>query len=153
MTQPTFSPVLASGVVRPTMETGTAQFARAPKPGLQRSAPGGRGQGTQAPGEGFALTIAQREVAKFDFEHGHEHDRHDVAVGVGLVAAKRASLVGRSPQLSDVHVAMGLFGLDSTAKIGHLLTKPFVGLAHSYVLQRRFVDAVANEQLVAITSP
>lgn len=150
MTQPTFSPVLASGVVRPTMETGTPQFARAPKPGLQRSAPGGRGQGTQAPGEGFAFTIAQREVAKLTFEH--EHDRHDVAVGVGLVAAKRANLVRRSPQLSDVHVAMGLFGLDSTAKVGPSLTKPFAGLAHSYVLQRRLVDAVANEQLVATTS-
>jgi hypothetical protein len=149
VTQPTFSPVLASGIVRPTMETSTPQFARAPKPGLQRSATSGRGQGTQAPGEGFALTIAQREVAKLDIEH--EHDRHDVAVGVGLVAAKRASLVGRAPQLSDVHVAMSLFGLDSTAEIGHSLTKPFAGLAHSYVLQRRFVDAVANEQLVAPT--
>jgi len=132
------------------METGTPQFVRAPKPGLQRSAPGGRGQGTQAPGEGFAFTIAQREVAKLTFEH--EHDRHDVAVGVGLVAAKRANLVRRSPQLSDVHVAMGLFGLDSTAKVGPSLTKPFAGLAHSYVLQRRLVDAVANEQLVATTS-
>ncbi len=133
------------------METGTPEFARAPKPGLQRSVTGGRGQGTQAPGEGFALTIAQREVAKLDVEH--EHDRHDIAVGVGLVAAKRASLVGRGPQLGDVRVALALFGLDSALKVSHALTRPFAGLAHSYVAQRRFVDAVTNEQLVAPTSP
>ncbi len=51
------------------------------------------------------MTIAARECAKLTFEH--EHDRHDVALGVGLVAAKRASLIGRGPQLGDVRVAHG----------------------------------------------
>jgi hypothetical protein len=131
------------------METGTPEFARAPKPGLQRSAhrSAGRGQGTQAPGEGFALTIAQRECAKLEFEH--EHDRHDVALGVALVAAKRASLTGRGPQLSDVQVALELFGLRASAVVDHAAALPFAGLAHSYVAQRRFVDAVGDEQLVA----
>jgi len=55
------------------------------------------------------LTIAERECAKLNFEH--EHDRRDVILGVGLVAAKRASLIGRGPQLGDVKVAMDLFGL------------------------------------------
>jgi hypothetical protein len=134
------------------METGTPEFARAPKPGLQRSArrSAGRGQGTQAPGEGFALTIAQRECAKLDFEH--EHDRHDVALGVALVAAKRASLTGRGPQLSDVQVALELFGLRASAVVDHAAALPFAGLAHSYVAQRRFVDAVGDEQLVASVS-
>ena len=131
------------------MGTATPELARTPKPGLQRSASSGTGQGTQAPGEGFALTIAQREVAKLDFEH--EHDRPNVAVGVGLVAAKRASLVGRGPQLSDVRVALALFGLDQATLVDHALAQPFSGIAHSYVAQRRFVDAVATQQLVAPT--
>jgi len=88
------------------METGTPEFSRPPKAGLLRAMPvaGHAGRGTQAPGEGFALTIAARECAKLQFQH--EHDFHDVALGVGLVGAKRASLIGRGPQLSDVRVAL-----------------------------------------------
>lgn len=147
MTQPTFAPVPASGTVRPTMKTATPELARTPKPGLQRSARlvVGRGQGTQAPAEGFALTIAQREVEKLSFEH--EHDRHDVALGIALLAAKRASLIGRSPQLSDVRVAMELFALGDATIISHQRAKPFSGIAHSYVDQRKFVDAIDVDQL------
>jgi hypothetical protein len=131
------------------METGTSEFSRTPKPGLLRSVPaaGQAGRGTQAPGEGFALTIAERECAKLNFEH--EHDRRDVILGVGLVAAKRASLIGRGPQLGDVKVAMDLFGLRGAPSIDHQLSAPFRGLAHSYVLQREFVDAVDGTTLVA----
>jgi hypothetical protein len=114
-------------------------------------AAGQAGRGTQAPGEGFALTIAARECAKLTFDH--EHDRHDVALGVGLVAAKRASLIGRGPQLGDVRAAMNLFGLLSASSIDHHLIAPFRGLAHSYVLQRRFVDAVDGDELVATSAP
>ena len=132
------------------MDTGTPEFSRKPKAGLLRSVPaaGQAGRGTQAPGEGFALTIAARECAKLNFEH--EHDRHDVALGVGLVAAKRASLIGRGPQLGDVRVALNLFGLRDATVIDHSLIAPFRGLAHSYVLQRRFVDAVDGDDLIAI---
>ena len=131
------------------MSTATPEFSRAMKPGLQRSAVAvsGRGRGTQAPGEGFALSIAHREVAKLDFEHGH--DRHDVEVAIALVAAKRASLVGRGPQLGDVRVAMALFNLREGVVVDHRLAAPFVGIAHSYAAQRRFVDGVSNEDLVA----
>ena len=131
------------------METGTSEFSRTPKPGLLRSVPaaGQAGRGTQAPGEGFALTIAERECAKLNFEH--EHARRDVILGVGLVAAKRASLIGRGPQLGDVKVAMDLFGLRGAPSIDHQLSAPFRGLAHSYVLQREFVDAVDGTTLVA----
>jgi len=152
VTQPTFSPVPASGAVRATVPTGTPQFSRPAKAGLHRgpTVSTGIGQGTQAPGEGFALTIADRECAKLSFEH--DHDRHDVAVGIGLVAAKRASLIGRGPQLSDVHAAMDLFGLRSDGAVGHDLTAPFSGLAHSYVAQRRFVDEVDATRLLDATS-
>ncbi len=135
------------------METGTSEFSRTPKPGLLHAMPaaGQAGRGTQAPGEGFALTIAARECAKLNFDH--EHDRHDVALGVGLVAAKRASLIGRGPQLGDVRAAMNLFGLIGASSVDHQLSEPFRGLAHSYVLQRRFVDAVDGDELVATSSP
>jgi hypothetical protein len=135
------------------METGTSEFSRTPKPGLLRALPvaGQAGRGTQAPGEGFALTIAERECAKLTFEH--EHDRRDVILGVGLVAAKRASLIGRGPQLSDVKVAMEIFGLRAGSTIGHELSAPFSGLAHSYVLQRRFVDAVDGDELFLSGTP
>jgi hypothetical protein len=131
------------------METGTPEFARKPKPGLLRAlpAPGQAGRGTQAPGEGFALTIAARECAKLKFEH--EHDRPDVTLGVALVAAKRASLIGRAPQLGDVQSALNLFGMRDVALVDDRLSQPFRGLAHSYILQRRLVDAVDGDELVA----
>jgi hypothetical protein len=134
------------------METGTPEFSRPPKAGLLRAMPatGQAGRGTQAPGEGFALTIAARECAKLQFQH--EHDRHDVALAVGLVAAKRASLIGRGPQLSDVQVAMDLYGLRDAPIVTGQLSEPFRGLAHSYVLQRRFVDAVDGDMLVTTGS-
>jgi len=135
------------------METGTSEFSRTPKAGLLHAMPaaGQAGRGTQAPGEGFALTIAARECAKLDFEH--EHDRHDVALGVGLVAAKRASLIGRGPQLGDVRAVMNLFGLIGASSIDDQLSRPFRGLAHSYVLQRHLVDAVDGDELVATGAP
>ncbi len=134
------------------METPTPQFARSPKPGLLRSAPspGNASRGTQAPGEGFALTIAERVCAKLTFDH--EHDRHDVALGVALVAAKRASIVGRGPQIGDVHVAMGIFGLRDVSVVSRQLAQPFIGIAHSYVAQRRLVDAVLSDQLMVTNS-
>lgn len=134
------------------METGTPEFSRPQKPGLLRALPSSLvGRGTQAPGEGFALTITEREVAKLTFEH--EHDRHDVALGVALVAAKRASIVGRGPQLSDVQVALDHFGLRGVEIVTHELVKPFRGVAHSYVAQRSLVDAVTNGSLLGHAVP
>jgi hypothetical protein len=130
------------------MTTPPPELGRAKKAGLERSAhpPRGPGYGTPAPGEGYALTMASRECAKLLFEH--LHDRDDVIVGVSLVAAKRASVVGRQPTLGDVHIAMDYFGLRTTSPVSRVTTKPFRGLAHSYVAQRRFADAVSGEQLV-----
>jgi len=142
VTQPTFSPVPASGEVRPTTPTPAPEFSRTKKAGLLRSPSQvrGTGHGTPAPGEGYAFTISEHEVAKLPF--AHEHDRHDVAVGIALVAAKRASHVGRGPIKADVTAALQAFGLRSGEPVTHELAKPFLGLAHSYFAQRAFVDAV-----------
>jgi hypothetical protein len=131
------------------MSTEIPELGRLQKPGLQRSVhpPVGAGFGTPAPGEGYALTIAERECEKLTFEH--PQDEHDVIIGVGLVAAKRASLIGRGPTLGDVHVALDYFGLRQASPIPRALTAQFSGLAHSYVAQRRFVDAVPGESLTS----
>lgn len=125
------------------MVTATPELGRARKPGLEHSAHrvSGIGLGTPAPGEGYALTIADRECKKLTFEH--PEDLHDVIVGVAAVAAKRASVLVRGPTLSDVHVAMDHFGLRTTSPVSRTTTRPFRGLAHSYAAQRRFVDAVS----------
>jgi hypothetical protein len=131
------------------MATATPEIGRTPKLGLERSSRGvgGVGQGTPAPGEGYALTIASRECQKLEFANAH--DLKDVIVGVAAVAAKRASLVGRGPTLGDAHVAMDLFGLRSTSPVSRETTAPFRGLAHSYPAQRRFVDDVTPAQLTS----
>ena len=126
------------------MSTAAPEVGRTKKAGLLRHAPTSAGSGTNAPGEGFALTLAQRECADL---HVAGVDHHDLVVGVALVAAKRASLAGRGPTVYDVRVVLDLFGLrahEDAAGAG------FAGLAHSYVAQRRFVDAVTEEQLFSL---
>jgi hypothetical protein len=131
------------------MSTETPEIGRRKKPGLEHSQHrvSGPGLGTPAPGEGYALTIADRECEKLTFED--PHDRHDVTAGVAAVAAKRASILSRGPTLSDVHVAMDLFELRVTSPISRATTKPFRGLAHSYAAQRHFVDGVLADRLTA----
>jgi|ERR1019366_1695605 hypothetical protein len=141
MTQPTFSPVSRSGEVRPTVPTSTPEIGRTKKLGLLRHAPTTAGSGTNAPGEGFAMTLAERECADL---HVDGVDHHDLVVGIALVAAKRASLAGRAPTVYDVRAALDLFGL-RTHESG--TRADFAGIGHSYAAQRRFVDAVTEEQL------
>lgn len=149
MAQPSFAPVPASGEVRPTTPTQTPELARPKKAGLQRSPrpPTGPSLGTPAPGAGYALTIAHREVAALHF--ARERDRHDVELGVALVAAKRASLLGRAPSLSDVRVVLDIFGLSATGVINGPTIRSFSGLAHSYVIQRQLVDSISADQLLS----
>jgi hypothetical protein len=148
MAQPSFSPVPAAGEVRLTAETSIPEIGRPQKAGMQRHASLGSdiGQGTPAPGEGYALTIAKNECAKLHFEN-HD-DAHDVECGIALIAAKRASLIGRGPTLGDVNVALDIFELRSDSVITRAQVLAFVGLGHSYVKQRAFVDSVTQSQLV-----
>jgi len=129
------------------MPTPTPELARAAKFALQHSprSAGGANKGTPAPDAGYAFTIAHREVAKLTFEH--EHDRHDVEVGIAVVAAKRASIISRGPTLEDVRVAMSHFALGAKGEVSRFEARPFAGLTHSWVAQRRFADAVTVEDL------
>lgn len=130
------------------MTIAAPEIGRPPKKGLTRSArpPAGRGLGTPAPDAGYAMGIAHREVAKLGF--AHEHDRHNVELGVALVAAKRAGLVGRAPMLDDVRVAMDHFGLRGAELVDETLARPFRGITHSYAAQRALVDGVDASALV-----
>jgi hypothetical protein len=123
------------------VSTATPEIGRAKKPGLLRRPSNVAGSGTNAPNEGFAMTLAERECAGL---HVEGVDHHDLVVGIALVAAKRASLAGRGPTVYDVRAALGLFGL---REHGVGATVDFAGLAQSYAAQRRFVDHVTEEQL------
>ena len=123
------------------MTTATPTIGRAQKPGLLRRVAHTALTGTNAPGEGFAMTLAERECAEV---HVEGVDHHDLVVGVALVAAKRASIAGRGPTVHDVRAALAQLGvLEHDGET----TADFAGLAHSYVAQRRFVDAVSEEDL------
>ena len=141
MTQPTYLPVSQSGDVRATRPTATPEFGRTPKAGLQRHAATSALAGTPAPGEGFAMTLAERACHELTIPAGVDH--HDVEVGVGLVAAKRAHLAGRGPTIYDVRAVLEHFGLLGE----HADFTPFGGLGHSYAAQRLFVDAVSAADL------
>ncbi|MDE3009029.1 MAG: hypothetical protein KGJ10_04440 [Acidobacteriota bacterium] len=147
MSQPSFVPVAQGGEVRPTVATATPEIGRKKKPGLLGAphAPRGRGQGTPAPGEGYALTLAHRACDEMTF--ASPHDRADVECVLGLVAAKRASLINRGPVIDDVRVARDVLGLNGEV-VTHEVARRFAGLAHSYEAQRRFVDTIADADLL-----
>jgi hypothetical protein len=139
MSQPSYVPISPAGEVRPSMKTKNPEIGRTPKKGLLGAprAAVGANAGTPAPNEGYAFTLAERELAKFKFEH--EHDRQDVVTGVALLAGKRASESGRAPTLKEVLAIMAEFGFTG-AKISSVQCGVFAGLAHSYAAQRNFVD-------------
>lgn len=148
MTQPTFVPVADSAAVRPSAPTAVPQVGRAKKPGLlgRPGSPGGPGEGSPGPDAGYAMTLAEHLVHGLDLGPVAEHD---VVVGVALLAAKRAALVGRAPCRSDVELALDLFGWrhEADGAVAADRVRRFSGLAHSYFAQRAFVDAVPTEAL------
>lgn len=147
--QPTFVPVTDADRVRPSMTQPVPVGARANRPGELRG-PGmssGRGRGSAGPDQGYALTLAHRLAPRLHLVDGE--DRHDVALGVALLASKRASLAGRAPCTYDLEVAAGLFGFLAEAPFELVAFRRhlFGGLAHSYEGQRRLVDAVPEQAL------
>jgi hypothetical protein len=147
--QPTFVPVADADRVRPSIPAPVPVKARANRPGELRK-PGmlpGRGRGTTGPDQGYALTLAHRLAPRL---HLAEHeDRHDVALGIALLGAKRAALAGRAPCTYDLDVAAGLFGFLAEAPYELVAFRRhfFEGLAHSYAQQRRLTDAVTPQAL------
>ena len=143
MAQPTFVPIPDQDRVRPSFPPPIPLRPRS-RPGELRApaVPTGRNVGTIGPDQGYALALAHRLTPRFRLRDGE--DRRDVAVGIALLAAKRAALMGRAPSSYDLQAAAGLFGYLTDAPDDLVAHRRglFAGLAHSYDLQRALVDAV-----------
>jgi hypothetical protein len=76
-------------------------------------------------------------------------DHHDVEVGAGLLAARRASLFGRGPCIYDVEVALGLFGFLEPAPEDLVAYRHglFQAVSHRWMAQRALVDNVPEVAL------
>jgi hypothetical protein len=129
--------------------SASPEIGRTKKSGLlgAPNASGGNGRGTPGPDGGFALTVTTRVLGEVQLPTSI--DRHDIEIGIALLAAKRAGLVGRAPTRTDAEVALDLFGFRGRAG-DHVVAdriSRFSGLAHSYAAQREFVDSVSDEAL------
>ncbi len=151
MTQPTFVPIVEADQVRPArhlhipaswMATRPAELS---VPAVHRRA----AMGTPGPDSGFALRLAKRFEHDLQLREGEVE--HDVLVGVALVAAKRAALLGRAPCVYDVRVALDLWGFLGNPPPDLLASRrvAFSSVAHAYVAQRALVDSVTDESLLA----
>lgn len=103
--------------------------------------------GTPGTDSGFALRLAHRFEDQLQLGEGES--AHDVLLGVGLVAAKRAALFGRGPSIYDVRLALNLWGFldDAPADMRATRRAAFSSISHDYVAQRALVDAVPEETL------
>jgi hypothetical protein len=147
--QPTFVPVADADRVRASYAPPIPLKVRANRPGELRSPtlPTGKGVGTTGPDQGYALTLAHRLAPSLQLEE--REDRHDVSLGIALLASRRASIAGRAPCSYDVQVGAGLFGFFGTAPkdLVDYRRALFAGLAHSYDVQRSLVDSVPDAAL------
>ncbi len=149
MTQPTFVPIAEADQVRPARHLQvpgawtTSRPAELTVPVRSR----GRGTGTPGPDSGFALRLAKR--FEHDLKLTEGESEHDVVLGVALIAAKRAALLGRGPCVHDVRVALDLWGLLDVVPAERAATRraAFSGVGHDYVVQRALVDSIDEDTL------
>lgn len=149
MTQPTFVPIAEADQVRPArhLHVPGAWTSSRPAELVGPTMRKGANIGTPGTDSGFALRLAHR------FEHelklGEGESAHDVLLGVGLVAAKRAALFGRGPSIYDVRLALNLWGFlgDVPADVQAARRAAFSSISHDYEAQRALVDSVPEETL------
>jgi hypothetical protein len=149
MTQPTFVPIAEADQVRPAMHMNvpgpwtTSRPAELVVPAATR----GRSTGTPGPDSGFAMRLAKRFEHELRLHDGESE--HDVVLGVALVAAKRAALVGRAPCVYDVRFALNLWGFLDDVPAERVTTRraAFSSISHDYEAQRALVDSVPVETL------
>jgi hypothetical protein len=103
--------------------------------------------GTPGPDSGFALRLARRFEHELKLEQGETE--HDVALGVALIASKRAAMFGRAPSVYDVRLALNLWGFldDAPADLKVLRRAAFSSISHDYVAQRSLVDSIDEDTL------
>lgn len=149
MTQPTFVPIAEADQVRPArhMHVPGSWTTSRPAELTVPEHPRGRSMGTPGPDSGFALRLANRFEHELKLDQGETE--HDVALGVALVAAKRAALFGRAPSVYDVRFALNLWGFLEEAPAGLKAARraAFSSISHDYVAQRNLVDSVDEDVL------
>ena len=149
MTQPTFVPIAEADQVRPARHLHVPGAWTASRPAELVGPTMGRGKGIGTPGtdSGFALRLAHRFEDRLRLGEGES--AHDVLLGVGLIASKRAALFGRGPCIHDVRFALNLWGFlgDVPADVQATRRAAFSSISHDYEAQRALVDAVPEETL------
>ena len=149
MTQPTFVPIAEADQVRPAMHLDVPAIWVPDRPAelVGPTMRTGANIGTPGTDSGFALRLVQR--FHDELKLGEGESAHDVLLGVGLVASKRAALFGRGPSIYDVKLALNLWGFlgDVTADVQASLRALFSSISHDYVAQRALVDSVPEEVL------
>jgi hypothetical protein len=149
VTQPTFVPIAEADQVRPARHLHVPGAWTSSRPGelVGPTMRKGANIGTPGTDSGFALRLAHRFEDQLQLGEGES--AHDVLLGVGLVAAKRAALFGRGPSIYDVRLALNLWGFldDAPADMRATRRAAFSSISHDYVAQRALVDAVPEETL------
>ena len=148
MTQPTFVPIAEADQVRPArhLHVPGAWTTSRPAEFVGPTMPRGKDIGTPGTDSGFALRLAHR--FEETLELGEGESAHDVLLGVALIAAKRAALMGRGPCIYDVRFALNLWGFldgDVAADVRAERRAAFSSISHDYEAQRALVDAVPME--------
>jgi hypothetical protein len=150
MTQPTFVPINEADQVRPARHLHvpeawtTSRLAELRTP----TAPRGRSVGTPGTDAGFALRLARRFAHDLKLAEGETE--HDVLLGCGLIAARRAAMFGRGPSIYDVQLALALWGFlvdDTPEDVLVTRRRAFSSVSHDYVAQRALVDAIPDASL------
>ncbi len=150
MTQPTFVPIAEADQVRPArhLQIPGAWTTSRPAEFVGPTIPRGKDIGTPGTDSGFALRLAHR--FEDELKLGEGESAHDVLLGVGLVASRRAALFGRAPCIFDVRFALNLWSFldaDVPADVRAVRRAAFSSISHDYVAQRALVDAVPEETL------
>ncbi|MDH3706321.1 MAG: hypothetical protein OES57_09655 [Acidimicrobiia bacterium] len=131
--------------VSPPRRAGSWTAARPGDVVGEGSQPRGEALGNQGPDQGYALTLARRELTKARLAENEHAD--DVVEGVAGLATRRASLFGRAPMIHDVRLAFEVYGLyeDPGPELAEWRRRAFAGLGHGpahYLEARALAEAV-----------
>jgi hypothetical protein len=93
------------------------------------------------------MRLAKRFGEELKLDEGETE--HDVLIGVGLVASKRAAFYGRAPSVYDVRFSLNLWGFldDAPAALRTERRAAFSAISHDYVAQRALADSVGDDTL------
>lgn len=111
--------------------------------------PEGTRLGAPGPDQGYVYVLARRFVGQLQL--AHDENERDALVGCTGVALKRASLYGRAPVLTDMTLALTVWGYlgDAPPDLIAYRQPLFAEVSNPdhYSEQRRIVDLVPDEAL------